>query len=199
MNLLLSTLEIALLIMLPLILFYQKSNWEIKSYLFWIPLIYILWYLSYGLIHEFIHLIGVWISGKEIFNYQLIPKFWEGQFGVLFVEYDFQGDTSDFFIIALPYFKDLLFVLIGYQLIKKTTLKSPFLVGLILTVFIFSSLYDVTNNYLAYLLLGYKNDFNALKVSSNAFLSHFIGSCILLVSAYFTVKVIAIGKHYPTK
>ena len=198
MNLIISTIEIALLIMLPLILFYQKSAWKTKSVIIWLPVLYLIWYLSYGVFHEFMHLIGIWISGKEIFNYHLFPHFWKGEFGTLYVNYDFQGDISDFFIILLPYFRDLVLVIIGYFIIKRKAFNHPFTIGFVLTIFVFSSLYDVSNNYIIY-LTGYMNDFNALKVSSNAFVSNFIGISFILTCLLLSIKVLLISKSYPIR
>lgn len=84
----LNTIELALLIILPLIIFYQRGPWGIFAYLY-IPLIYLIWYLTYALMHEACHLLGAYIFGKEIFDMQLIPHFWEGQFGTGYIEYDF--------------------------------------------------------------------------------------------------------------
>jgi len=198
MNLIISTIEIALIIMLPLILFYQRSKWKTKPLLIWIPFIYLLWYLTYGVFHEFMHLIGVWLSGKEIYQLHLFPHFWKGQFGPLYVNYDFQGDSWDFIIILLPYLRDILLAIIGYVIIKRKTLNHPIITGLVLVIFILSSLYDVSDNYIAY-LMGYMNDFNALKVSSNIFIAHFIGISIIATTMVVSIKTILLANYYPLK
>lgn len=195
---LLNTIELAILIILPLLIFYQRSSWNIKSYLFLIPLLYIIWYLTYAFLHECSHLLGVWISGKEVFDMRLIPPFWQGEYGMGFIEYDFQGDTQDFFIILLPYLKDIVCVMIGYILLKRNMPKKAFTTGLILTLFIFSPLYDISNNYIAF-LLGHMNDFNSLKVSSYAFISHSIGISFIAISLAITIKVVMLSKDYPDK
>jgi hypothetical protein len=56
-----SVLEIALLLMLPLVVFYQRSIWSYKKYLPGIMVIYLIWYLSYAPFHELMHLLGVWL------------------------------------------------------------------------------------------------------------------------------------------
>jgi hypothetical protein len=193
-----NTIEIAIIIILPLILFYQLSSWKKSSYLIMIPILYLIWYFSYGMLHEFAHMIGVWISGKEILDYQLIPHFWKGQFGTGFVKFDFQGDKSDFLIILMPYLRDLVFVIIGYLIISRRIFNNSFMTGLVLIIFILSSFYDVTNNYLAY-VFGYMNDFNALKISSNRLTSNFIGLSFMITSLLLTLKILLISKSYPEK
>ena len=163
-----------------------------------IPVLYVIWYISYGMLHEFAHIIGVWISGKEILDYQLIPHFWKGQFGTGFVNFDFQGDKSDFLIILMPYLRDILLVIVGYFIFSRKILKNLFTTGLLLTLFVFSSFYDVTNNYLAY-VFGRMNDFNAIKVSSNSLMPHLIGLSFMIISLVLTVKILLISKDYPEK
>jgi hypothetical protein len=102
-----SVLEIALLIMLPLVLFYHRSIWTYKEYLPSILVIYFIWYLSYALFHELMHLLGAWIFDKTIYEIKLIPRFWTGDLGSGYVKYDYKGDSIDFIIIFLPYARDM--------------------------------------------------------------------------------------------
>lgn len=191
-----TTLEIALLVVLPLIWFYKESNWSAKTYFYLIPLLYLIWFLSYGLLHELTHLLGMWIFGKVATNYQLMPHFWEGDFGTAFINYDFKGEWKDFIIVALPYIRDVLFVALGYYLIKRKVTTNKFLVGLFLIILVFSPLFDITNNYLGF-VMGFRNDFNALSVSSNAFVSNFVGVSFMLFSAIYSFKVLKLSRMYP--
>ena len=111
-----SFLGIALLIMLPLVIFYQRSIWSYKKYLPGIVLIYLIWYLSYALFHELMHLPGALIFDKTIYEIKLIPRFWTGDLGSGYVRYDYKGDSMDFIIILLPYAKDMVLLALGYLL-----------------------------------------------------------------------------------
>ena len=192
----LSVLEIALLIMLPLVLFYQRSSWTFKEYVLSIVVIYLIWYITYALLHELSHMLGALIFDKTIFGYKLIPKFWEGDFGVGYVNYDYKSDGKDFVIILLPYLRDIIFLVIGYVLLNKPRIKKPFPIGLVLVIFVLSPLFDIANNYTAY-LLGSMNDFNALKESSNVIVSNLIGICFLAMPAIVTVVILKRYKGYP--
>ena len=196
MHNLINTSEIALFIMLPLIIFYKQSKWNLKSYIILIPILYLIWYLTYMLFHELTHWLGAWIFGKEVFEYKLIPRFWEGDFGSGYIKYDFKGDTKDFFIVILPYVRDIFFLIVGYLLLKKQIIKTSFLAGLVLLMLLLSSLYDISNNYLAY-VFGSLNDFNSLKISSTSFISNFIGISFMLTAMFLTYKTIKISKEYP--
>ena len=108
-----SALEIALLIMLPLVLFYQRSIWSFKKYLSGIVFIYLIWYLTYALFHELMHLLGAWIFDKTIYETKLIPRFWTGDLGSGYVRYDYKGDSMDFIIVLLPYARDMMLLALG--------------------------------------------------------------------------------------
>ncbi len=191
-----SVLEIALLIMLPLVLFYQRSIWSYKKYLPAIIFIYLIWYLTYALFHELMHLLGAWFFDKTVYEIKLIPKFWTGDLGSGFVRYDYKADSTDFVIILLPYARDMILLAIGYLLIIKTRIKKPFMIGLILVITILSSLFDIANNYFAY-LLGSMNDFNALAESGSKPISHFIGISFFITSAIITIHILKRFKNYP--
>lgn len=196
MNYFITTIEIALLVVLPLIWFYKQSNWSAKSYIYLIPILYLVWYFTYGLLHELAHLAGVLALGKQVIDYQLIPHFWDGDYGSGFVKYDFRGEYKDFIIVALPYIRDVLFVALGYYLIKRKVTNHKFLVGLILIILVFSPLFDITNNYLGF-VMGYRNDFNAMAVASNIVVSHLIGAVFMFFSAFISIKVLKYSRVYP--
>lgn len=191
-----TVLEIAFLIILPLLVFYQRSIWTYKEYVPSIIIIYLIWYLSYALFHELMHLVGVWIFDKTIYEIKLFPRFWLGEFGSAHIKYDYQRDSKDFIIVLLPYLRDIILSAIGYLLIFKTRIKKPFIIGLILVILILSPLFDIGNNYFAY-LLGHMNDFNALGESSRMWISHFIGISFFSISALMTIDILKRYQHYP--
>jgi len=194
----LSVIEIALLIMLPLVLIYQRSSWTYKDYVPSIVIIYLIWYLSYALFHELMHLLRAWIFDKTIFEIQLIPKFWKAEFGTGYINYDYQSDPKDFIIVLLPYARDIILLAIGYFVIIKMELKKPFILGLSVVILILSPLYDIGNNYSAY-LLGSMNDFNALGESSSKLITHSIGISFFMIATLITLLIIKKLKDYPSK
>ncbi len=196
MSYLLNTGELALFLMLPLVLFYQQSSWKFKNYFFDIVFLYIIWYSTYSLFHELCHMIGIWLTGKEILEYNLIPKFWNGELDGGYINYDFIGEPKDFLIIIMPYVRDIVMLLIGIIILRKTLMRNSFIIGLVLVLFIFSSLFDIINNYSAY-VFGSLNDFNALKVTTNTIFSNLIGVTFSLFAILVTFWVIKRYKGYP--
>jgi hypothetical protein len=195
---LINTIEIALLILLPLIIFYRRSIWSYKMYVFIIPVLYLIWYLSYGLMHELSHMAGIWMSGKELFDYQLMPHFWKGDYGTGFVNYDFKGNLTDLCITILPYIRDIVLLIIGFVILKKKIPKQSFITGLILLLLVLSSLYDVSNNYLAY-LMGSLNDFNAITIAASGLFSNLAGISFIITAFFLTIRIMILSKGYPQK
>ena len=193
MNNIISTIQIALIIILPLIIYYRKADIPTGKMIFYLIGVYLVWYLTYAPFHELCHMAGAVVSGVKILDYQLMPRIWEGQFGAGYINSVYQNNTQEFVTVIVPYLKNLLLLVAGwYFLISKRT-GSPFILGLVLTLTILSPLYDTFNNYFAY-LTGAKNDFNALTISGGAFISHFTG--IFITSASLFLVIIFFQKLY---
>jgi len=186
-----TTLEIALLLVLPLILFFQRSSWKWKEYAFLIPIIYIAWYLTYAFLHEICHLSAALLLGKKVYDFQLIPYFWLGQTGVGYV-----NSESNQLTVLMPYLKDIVFCLLGSALILKRVVRKPLMTGLALTILVFSPLFDIANNYLIYATLSI-NDFRAFSNLTSSASSHFVGILFLTITALTTMLVVWQGKNYP--
>jgi hypothetical protein len=148
------------------------------------------------LFHELMHMLGAWIFDKTIYEIKLIPKFWAGDLGSGYVRYDYKSDSKDFIIILLPYVRDIILLALGYLLIIKAEIKKPFMIGLILVIMILSPLFDIGNNYFAY-LLGSMNDFNALGESSANLFSHLIGISFFTIAAMISIHILKRCKNYP--
>lgn len=70
------------------------------------------------------------------------------------------------------------------------------MIGLLLVMMILSPIFDIGNNYFAY-LLGSMNDFNALGESSSKLFSHLIGISFFIVSALIAIHILKRHKNYP--
>ena len=80
----------------------------------------------------------------------------------------------------------------------KIETKKPFMTGLIFVIFVLNALFDIGNNYSAY-LFGFMNDFNVLKESSSNLLSNLIGISFFITSAVITILIIKKYKGYPVQ
>ncbi len=191
-----NTIELALLIILPLIVFYQITHKSYKLYVLYVVLLYLIWLATYSLLHELCHAFGCLITGAEIKDYQLIPHFWEGDFKTGYLNADFENGYQSFISLTAPYFRDLIFLFIGYILLKRKKIINSFINGLVIVLFVLSPLYDVFNNYFAF-VLGARNDFNGIKGTAGYFLTHTIGILFTLAGIYTLWRVFLLYKKYP--
>lgn len=114
-----AAIELALLIIFPLIIFYQNTNKSYKLYILYIVLLYLMWFVTYALLHELCHVFGSWITGAKIKDYQLMPQFWKGDFKTGYVHADFENGFQSFISPLSPYLRDLIFLFIGYSMLIR--------------------------------------------------------------------------------
>ena len=150
MDKIIGTLGITLIIILPLIRFYQRSNWPRAQKFIGVIGLIIMWFLISTPLHELSHMIGAKISGARIIDYQLIPKYWVGDFRNAYIEPEVETKFQEFFIRTAPYFRDLIIAIIGYVLLKKQIFNNSFIVGFIFVFFLINSVFDTVVNFLGY-------------------------------------------------
>jgi len=160
-NQILATVEMAVLVILPVILFYQRSSWTKRNYLISVVLLPIIWFSTYALLHEISHMIGATLVGLKITDYRLIPEFWKGDFSHAWVNTTDWNSFQGFVVLSSPYLRDILFLVTGVVILERQKSRSAFVTGLILTMFFLSPLYDIANNFSGYVIEKY-GDFNAL-------------------------------------
>jgi hypothetical protein len=80
-NYLLTTCEILLVVVMPLLVLYLKGNWPLRKVIPPLVIIPVLWYFTYAPLHELSHAAGVYLVGGKVIDYLLIPRFWLGEFG----------------------------------------------------------------------------------------------------------------------
>lgn len=103
MDKIIGTLGVSLIIILPLIRFYQRSNWIKTQKLIGIIGLTILWFLIATPLHELSHMIGAKISGVKITDYQLLPRYWKGDFRMAYIITDYETEIQEFIIRTAPY------------------------------------------------------------------------------------------------
>ncbi len=154
MNPFLRIIEILILIVLPLLAFYLRSSWPNREINFNVIILPLIWYVFYAPLHELSHILGCFIEGADIKDYQLFAHFWEGSFGFAFV--DIKGgygeNMNSFVILILPYILDLISIFIGYNLLTRYKIKNSFLIGLVFLIFSVRPLYDLVDNFIGYYL-----------------------------------------------
>jgi uncharacterized BrkB/YihY/UPF0761 family membrane protein len=129
----------------------------------------------------------------EITDYRLIPNFWEGEYKMPYVTTYGEANKVELIVGGLaPYIKSLIFVIVGYFIIKKSSVKSIFIVGIVLIIFTLSSFFDTLNNYLVFIFYRF-GDFEYISRFINPCLVYLIGllfSLAVSVIAFLTLKVL---------
>lgn len=182
-----STIELALLIVLPLIVLYRNSDYTLKFKVLCIVGLYIIWFLSYAFLHELSHLFGSWVMGTSITDYQLIPSFWNGDFRTAYINSHFENESQAVVSLAMPYLRDIFFLIIGLLLLKRYPIRNFFVKGLFLVLFALSPLYDIINNYLGYLLFS-NGDFGELNKSIGGLYANAFGVTLALIATIIVLN-----------
>jgi hypothetical protein len=193
-------LSVGFIIMLPIIRFYQRNNWSKTQNLIGILGIAFIWFLTQGALHELCHIIGVKLVGANIEDYRLFPKFWEGDFDFGTAYISCEGDVTigqKFVIAAFPYFRDLIIVIIGFFILKAKKIRHYFLVGLIFSMFMLNSVFDIVTNFVG--LFMKFGDFSDLTKMIGNFWTYFIGISIMAVTAFLTYRIFMNYKGFPEK
>lgn len=190
-------LEIFLLIAVPVLIFYVRSNWqrvEVNVNLVLLPFV---WFLTYSPIHILSHILGYKIAGVEIMHYRLMPHFLEGDYGFSHIQTNtpLGSDWRSFVILASPYILDILFVIIGFLLFKQIKLRNSFLAGLIFLLFCIRPLYDFVDNYIA--VFNSQSDITMIALIIGNVITYLFG--IAVVGMILLIDLIVLGwyKGYP--
>jgi len=150
MNPILRTIEILLIIVLPLLILYLRGNWQNKEMYINVTLLPLIWYIFYAPIHEFSHILGSLIVGAEITDYRLFAHFWEGSFGFAYVEFrdGLSVNYSSLVILIFPYILDFISIIAGCFILSKYKIKSSYIFGLTFLILCLRPLYDLIDNYI---------------------------------------------------
>ncbi len=150
MNAFYRIIEILVLIILPLLVIYLRSDWPRKQIYINVIILPLIWYLFYAPIHELGHILGCLIVGADITDYRLFAHFWEGSFGFAYVDVKggLEVNMNSMIILISPYILDFISIIIGYNILIRYKIKNSFLLGLTFLIFCLRPLYDIVDNYI---------------------------------------------------
>ena len=197
-NQILATVEMASLVILPLILFYQRSSWTRRDYLISVILLPIIWFSTYALLHEISHMIGAYWVGLKIIDYRLIPEFWKGDFSHAWVNTSAWNSFQGFVVLLSPYLRDILFLITGLVILERQKSRHAFVAGLIYVMFFLSPLFDLANNFSGYVIEKY-GDFNALSFLIGSSWAYTIGLAFSGIAILLVLGVLSRYKGLPGK
>jgi hypothetical protein len=186
----LGSLGYFLLIVLP-VLFYLKRRAQTKTRIvLYTFALWFLWYLPYAPIHEGCHFLAGALAGLHVKSYQLIPRFWRGDFVHGYISWEDGKPWQLLLSCQAPYSIDGLIILLGLILFQWRTSLPPFVGALVLTQTFLRSVYDVAVNYAADTILGGSGDFRFLFSGYPRLAIHICAWALMITGALAAVREI---------
>jgi hypothetical protein len=139
---LLTTFEILLTIVTPLLALYLRGQWPLRTITACMCGIAVVWYLTYAPIHELSHALGTVLVGGKVVEIKLIPSFWEGTFAVAWVTTDGLGRSWPV-MTGAPYVIDVAFVVASLVVLRRRLSRNALVVGLLLMLMCLRPTFDL--------------------------------------------------------
>ena len=138
----LTTFEILLVIVTPLLVLYLRGRWPLRIAMACLCVIPVVWYLAYAPIHELSHALGTILVGGRIVDVKLIPSFWEGTFAVAWVRSEGLGPAWPV-MTGAPYVIDVAFVVASLLVLWRRPSRNALVVGLLLMLLCLRPAFDL--------------------------------------------------------
>lgn len=192
-SLFLVTLEILVVVVLPLIVLYLKGNWPLRAVILCLLSIPILWYLTYAPLHELSHIAGTLLAGGTVADYKLIPRFWLGEVQVAWITPVGLTQTwQQLVMTASPYILDVVSVLVGIFVLRKGFSRNPFMLGLVFMVLCLRPAFDLVCESIG-LLSGFHGDLYHIQAIAG---TAFTWSVVLLSIAFSLFSIATILRRF---
>jgi hypothetical protein len=159
------TIEVLLIVVLPLIVLYLRSSWPLRSVVLCLVTIPVLWYFTYSPLHELSHVAATYLVGGTVTSMKLIPSFWLGEFGRAWITT--AGLTEPWqqtVITASPYLLDVVSLVVGIVILHRGFSRKAFVVGFLFMLLCLRPGFDIVCEAIA-LLLGDKGDLYNLELA----------------------------------
>ncbi len=193
-NVMLTTIEILLIIPIPLVILYLRGKWPMKMMVICLLAIPILWYLTYAPLHELSHILGTYLAGGKVVDVKLIPSFWMGEFAVAWITpIGLSHPWQNLVMLSAPYVLDLASIIAGAVVLQRRMFKNAFWAGFLFMLLCLRPTFDLVCEAIGF-YNGFMGDlFHIQQIVGSGVLSSF-----LLLSLGLSVWMIyAILKRYP--
>ena len=157
-NYLLSTCEILLVVVMPLLVLYLKGNWPLRKIIPPLVIIPVLWYFTYAPLHELSHAAGLYLIGGKAIDYKLIPRFWLGEFsGAWVTPSGITQSWQQLTMTAFPYMLDIVCFVVAIFVFRRGSSRNPFFIGLAFMLLCLRPAIDFVFESIGF-LSGYRGD-----------------------------------------
>ncbi len=193
-NAMLTTIEILLIIPIPLVILYLRGKWPIKMMVICLIAIPILWYLTYAPLHELSHILGTYLAGGKVVDVKLIPRFWMGEFAIAWITpVGLSQPWQNLVMSSAPYVLDLASMITGAVVLRRHMFKNAFWAGFLFMLLCLRPTFDLACEAIGF-YNGFMGDlFHIQQIVGNGVLSSFL----LLSLGLSVLMIYAILKRYP--
>lgn len=157
---LLVTIEILIIVVMPLLVLYLKGSWPMREVVPSLVIIAVFWYFSYMIFHELSHAVGLYLVGGETLDYRLIPRFWLGEFGggaAWITPSGIPMRWQQLTFHAFPYLVDVICLIVAVPIFKRSLLRNAFFAGLTFMLLCLRPAFNIVGEVIG-LLTGWKGD-----------------------------------------
>ena len=146
------SIALLVLIVVPLIFLYNKGPWPFRTTIPNIVILIILFCLLYTPVHELSHVAGAYLSGIQVRDIQIFPKFFEGhiitaRYHPLNVRHVWQ------FVImtGFPYILDVIGSILGIFILRRNFSMNSFVAGFLFMFLCLRPAFDFIGETLGFL------------------------------------------------
>lgn len=190
---LLTTFEILLTIVAPLLVLYLRGRWPLRIVTACLCGIAVLWYLTYAPIHELSHALGTVLVGGKVVDIKLIPSFWEGTFAVAWVTTEgLDQSWQQLVMTGAPYVIDVACVVASLVVLRRRLSTNALVVGLLLMLVCLRPTFDLVCETVGF-VGGFKGDLWHVQLSIG---SAALWSFLLVSLALCLLSVVVILRRY---
>ena len=188
---LLTTSEILLVIVTPVLVLYLRGQWPLRIVIACLCAIPVVWYLTYAPIHELSHALGAILVGGRVVDIKLIPSFWEGTFAVAWVNTEGLGGSWPV-MTGAPYVLDVACVVVGLVVLWRRPSRSSLVVGLLFMLLCLRPTFDLVCETVGF-VGGFHGDLWHLELAIG---SAALWSFLLVALALCLLSVVVILRRY---
>jgi hypothetical protein len=197
MNHLLTTFEILITVVAPLLVLYLRGTWKQLTMVACMSTIPILWYFVYAPIHELSHLLGAYLVGGQIVEVKLIPRFWAGETGGAWIKSEgFTNEWSQLIMTFSPYFLDLLSIAVGVYVLQRKLSRNAFLLGFLFMVLCLRPTFDFVCETIGF-ATGFRGDLFHIALTVGGIATWTFLALSMAFSIYAIFVVIGRFKEFP--
>ncbi len=197
MNLLLTTIEILVVVVAPILVLYLRGNWQQRTMMICVSTIPVLWYFVYAPVHELSHLLGAYLVGAQITDVKLIPRFWLGEVAVAWIKSE--GYTSEWtrlVMTAAPYVLDVVSLAVGVYIVHRKLSRNAFVIGSVFMVLCLRPAFDFVCETVGY-ATGFEGDLFHIALTVGGIATGAFLTLAIAFSVYVIIVVLGRFKGFP--